>query len=205
MNKDLKNLLIFGGASVGAYYLYKALKSNNNAQSSAESQSSFSNFMNQQGNTLVLSQIPSGYGNFITQYASPNTDQYGKRWYLYVFRNTPQQFVGNYPTISTNLSTQTTSLLKTPACTQFVNRANQISLQYPNYAPFSVYLQAFLESPTNPCGREWWFKNMFGSEWVAPKVTATYTNEASIGTAIAQLKTYVANTYPSYRIAIIRQ
>jgi hypothetical protein len=205
MNKDVKNLLIFGGVSVGAYYLYKSLKSSNSAENSGVTQSSFSNFMNQQGSVQVLSQITSGYNQFITQYASPTTDQYGKRWYLYVFSNAPQQFVGNYPTPSSNSSLQTTSLLKTPACTQFINKANQISLQYPNYAPFSVYLQALLQMPTNPCAREWWFKNMFGSEWVAPKVTATYTNEASIGTAIAQLKTYVANTYPSYRIAIIRQ
>lgn len=209
MDKNIKNLLIFGGASVGAYYLYKSLKTNSRNPENAVTQSSFSNFINQQNNTLVTSQLTTGYNQFITQYASPNTDKYGKRWYVYVFSNMPPLFVGNYPTLAnlttTATTTNTTSPLKLSPCTQFINLANQISLQYPNYAQFSVFLQAFLQSPNNPCAREWWFKNMFSMEYVAPKVTIDYTNESAIATTISQLKTFVANTYPRYRIAIVRQ
>lgn len=209
MDKNIKNLLIFGGASVGAYYLYKSLKTNSTSQENGVTQSSFSNFINQQSNTLVTSQLTTGYNQFITQYASPNTDKYGKRWYVYVFSNMPPLFVGNYPTFAnlttTGVTTNTTSPFKLSACSQFINLANQISLQYPNYAQFSVFLEAFLQYPTNPCGREWWFKNMFSMEYVAPKVTIDYTNESAIATTISQLKTFVATTYPRYRIAIVRQ
>jgi len=196
MKKDTQILVVLGIVTLGIYFLVRRGNS---------STSNFSNFINQQGSSQVLAQIPSGYTNYISQYASPTTDKYGKRWYLYVFSNAQQQFIGNYPTSTSALGTTSTSFTKVPSCEQFVNLANQIGLQYPNYSQFSRYLQALIQAPSNPCAREWWFKNMFGVEFIAPKVSLDYANEQAIGTTISQLKTYVANTYPKYRIAIVRQ
>lgn len=199
MKKDTQILVLLGVVTLGAYFLFRKKSSE-----STSGASNFTNFINQQSNVQVTSQITSGYSNFITQFASTNADQYGKRWYLYVFSDTPQYFVGNTPTYTPTLA-PTNILSKVSSCNQFVNLANQIGLQYPNYQPFSRFLNALIQMPTNPCAREWWFKNMFGLEFINPKVSATYTNEQAIGTAIANLKTYVANTYPRYRIAIVRQ
>lgn len=204
MNKGYKNFLIYGGIAVGAFVLYRWWKKKQEVSSSMNDMN-FSNLIGTE--PIVTNQIPSGFSNYIAQYVTPNADQYGKKWYAFIFSNTPQRFVGNEPNSSnvppvTNSSV--TNLNKLTPCQQFLIKRNQISLQYPNLQGFNLNLYTYTQIPTNLCGLEWWWKNMFGSEYVAPKTSATYTNESQITTKISQLKSQIANLFPNYRIAIVR-
>jgi len=199
MKKDTKTLLILGVVTLGLYFLLrKKADATNTAQ--------FSNFISPSSiNPLVLNQIPSGFPHLISQYVSPNADKFGKKWYAYVFKNTPELFVGSYPTPS-SYTLATTNYTKVNPCSAFLSKVNQISIQYPNLQGYYLYLHATTQMPTNLCARDWWFKNTFGSEWIAPLTmpNASWTN-ASLDGVIQNTKNLIATQFPQYRIAIVRQ
>ena len=198
MKKDTKTLVILGVVTLGLYFL---LRKKTDASDSAQ----FSNFINQAANPVVLNQIPSGFPYLISQYVSTNVDKYGKKWYAYVFKSTPELFVGNYPTPS-SYTLASTNYTKVNPCSAFLSKVNQLAIQYPNLQGYNLYLYAVTQMPSNLCARDWWFKNTFGSEWIEPKTSPNATfNGTTLAGVIEDTKNAIATQFPQYRIAIVRQ